>query len=445
MATNSDNIDLSNWRMTLPVDKNGKDSGKALTVRDLIDYEHSKYFYDAPDGAMVFRAPVGGARTSSNTKYVRTELREADGEDKAAWTLDDGGTMTATLKVDEVPVKNDGDDGRIIVGQIHGSKDELVRLYYENDEVYFMNEHSKDDGKEHRFDLKNSKGDTPDVSEGEIFSYKIEVEDNTLQVEVGADGDTYASTTKIHSFWENDTFYFKAGLYLGVNEKTGDGWGQVSFYELAFNHGEEDLVLAATDQNASEEVAYVGTLVSYLNAADAVKVDLRDSSNNAGIAEDVDHYGVSHIAGSHYIDNLKGNDDGNFIYGGDGKDYLYGRGGTDKLVGGEGDDQLHGGAGRDVLLGGEGEDIFIFDKESDSIQEQSLDEVRDFEQGIDLIDLSKLGFVDFDNDGGITESNELRLAYSEETNRTYVRSDQEDFEFYILGDFTDLGEESFLF
>jgi hypothetical protein len=37
--------------------------------------------------------------------------------------------------------------------------------------------------------------------------------------------------------WNSDTFYFKAGVYLGVNESTGSGEGQASFYGLDFSHG----------------------------------------------------------------------------------------------------------------------------------------------------------------------------------------------------------------
>ncbi len=36
----------------------------------------ARYFYTAEDGGMVFRATIGGARTSKNTNYTRTELRE---------------------------------------------------------------------------------------------------------------------------------------------------------------------------------------------------------------------------------------------------------------------------------------------------------------------------------------------------------------------------------
>ena len=97
MPTNSDNFDLENWKITLPVDSKGRTSGTAKEVKNLIGYEDSRFFYDAKDGAMVFKAGVDGA-TTSGSKYARTELREMEGSDRADWKLSEGGTLTATLR-----------------------------------------------------------------------------------------------------------------------------------------------------------------------------------------------------------------------------------------------------------------------------------------------------------------------------------------------------------
>jgi hypothetical protein len=156
MAYNSDYFDLSNWKLTLPVDKTGQNSGNALEILELEDYE-STHFYDAPDGAMVFSAYANGATTSGST-YPRSELREMDGDKLAAWKLSQGGTMTATLKVDGVPTLSNGANGRIIVGQIHGKDEELVRLYWDNTNVYFMNDQAGSGNKETKFTFLNASG-----------------------------------------------------------------------------------------------------------------------------------------------------------------------------------------------------------------------------------------------------------------------------------------------
>src|SRR5437867_13232120 len=74
----SGNFDLTHWKLTLPVDSSGVTNGDAaeIQVSQLsTGYSNALYFYTAPDGAMVFWAPVTGATTSGST-YPRSELRE---------------------------------------------------------------------------------------------------------------------------------------------------------------------------------------------------------------------------------------------------------------------------------------------------------------------------------------------------------------------------------
>jgi len=138
--------------------------------------------------------------------------------------------------VDEVPRRHNGTEGRIIVGQIHGENDELVRLYYEYGTVYFANDQAGPDDEEQEFPLTNTAGAFPDIDIGETFSYLIDARGDTLTVEIHADGDVYASVTEVNDVWQEDRFYFKAGVYLGVNGRTGTGRGQVSFYALDLSH-----------------------------------------------------------------------------------------------------------------------------------------------------------------------------------------------------------------
>src|SRR5918995_7031556 len=98
----SGNLNLSNWKITLPVDQSGTLSGTAVEVQNLSGYKNSKYFYTGSDGAMVFYAPVDGA-TTKGSSYARSELREMNGSEKAAWDLSKGGFMSATLEVDAAP------------------------------------------------------------------------------------------------------------------------------------------------------------------------------------------------------------------------------------------------------------------------------------------------------------------------------------------------------
>ena len=116
-----------------------------------------------------------------------------------------------------------------------------------------------------------------------------------------------------------------------------------------------------------------------------------------------------------------------------------------------GDDVLYGGAGRDLLVGGQGADIFVFEDISHSVYNKTTglnaqDRIADFEVGLDLISLQGLGFTGLDADGGVTEAGELRLGYSAAADRTYVISDQTDFQFFLSGDYRQtLTDDSFEF
>ncbi len=112
---------------------------------------------------------------------------------------------------------------------------------------------------------------------------------------------------------------------------------------------------------------------------------------------------------------------------------LTGTSGNDTLTGGPFDDVLDGRAGRDKLTGGEGEDEFVFSNATHSTH-TAPDAITDFTVGEDIINLSGLGFHTLVG-GGTTAAGQLRLAYSATSNRTYVRSDQSDFEFYLQGDY----------
>ncbi|MGM3172557.1 serralysin family metalloprotease [Dickeya lacustris] len=75
--------------------------------------------------------------------------------------------------------------------------------------------------------------------------------------------------------------------------------------------------------------------------------------------------------------------------GGSGNDLLIGNNADNILKGGAGDDVLYGGAGADQLYGGSGRDTFVYTTVSDS-KVAAPDWIRDFQSGVDKIDLSAL-------------------------------------------------------
>lgn len=353
MAYNSDTFNLQNWKLTLPVDNSGGTGGKALEILDLARYE-SSHFYDAPDGAMVFSAYANGA-TTSGSSYPRSELREMANGTEASWNLARGGTMTATLKVDQVPNLSSGGQGRVIVGQIHGEDEELIRLYWENSKVYFMNDQAGSENDETKFIFRNTSRQEPSVSLGERFSYKIDARGNTLKVDIYADGQVYTSTSEINSVWQSDTFYFKAGIYLGVNENNGNGMGKVSFYGLDFGHnlgsGLGGLNPSTTPPPQPEPEEPV------TNIAGTSGNDTLNGNSNANVIRAADGNDIAR--GQNGNDTLYGDNGNDTLYGDAGNDVLYGGSGTDILHGGIGNDQITGGTGSDTATGGDGRDTFI--------------------------------------------------------------------------------------
>src|SRR5690606_5131293 len=115
----------------------------------------------------------------------------------------------------------------------------------------------------------------------------------------------------------------------------------------------------------------------------------------------------------------------------------------DTLTGGTGDDSLSGGGSADLLTGGPGADIFDFNAVTDSMLSNDSDRITDFEDGIDLIELTGLGFSHFTTNSTTVEG-ELRTEYS--NGLTYILSDQEDFGFRMNGDHTtNLSDADFIF
>lgn len=365
MRMKASGFNFSEWTLALPVDSAGNTAGYAAQIKNLSAYQGSEFF-QAHDDLLKFRAMVDGS-TTSGSKYARSELREVNDGKLAAWNLRQGGTMTATLSVDEAPTYFNGTPGKIVIGQIHGKDEELVRLYWDNGTVYFKNDRAGPGNKELAFNLRADDGTMPLIGKGEIFSYKIDAVGNTLQVTVYADGKVYDSTTTINQVWQSDTLYFKAGVYLGVNETQGTGVGEASFYSLDFGHTRGEGLGGLGDVKTGTG----GDDIFDITSASTVIVE----AANGGIDSVTAH--IDYSLGEN-VENLTladagsrgtGNGLANTLTGHDGANWLYGMSGNDQLAGLGGDDLLDGGAGADVMTGGDGNDSYYVDNVGDAVIE----------------------------------------------------------------------------
>lgn len=152
------------------------------------------------------------------------------------------------------------------------------------------------------------------------------------------------------------------------------------------------------------------------------------------------------LTNGHFIFNadILGDGGNNTLNGTSAGEIMKGLAGNDTVTGNGGADTIDGGAGKDVLTGNAGADIFVFKALADST-ETNLDRITDFTVNVDKIDLRGLGFDDL-VPGSSTGAGDLRLAYSAASDRTYVRSDQSTFEFYLNGDYrATLDDADFIF
>src|SRR5690606_35167472 len=231
----------------------------------------AEQFYFNSDGSMVFRSP-NVAGTTTNSRYSRSELREmllgaspkgqTKGVTKNNWVFSTSdpqvkqlagavdGTMKATLQVDRVSTTGaPGSVGVVIVGQIHASDDEPLRLHYRklpgnnHGSIYFA--HGTPRANDTWYDVIGSrKNDVQDLVDGialgEKFGYEIKVRGLELSVSIFRSGKPDVNKTiTMHSGYNNDWMYFKAGVYNQNNKDfTADqsDYVQAMFYTLDVSH-----------------------------------------------------------------------------------------------------------------------------------------------------------------------------------------------------------------
>ncbi|MEQ5808222.1 polysaccharide lyase family 7 protein [Alteromonas sp. NFXS44] len=268
-----ENFDLLGWSLTLPTDVNKDGKADLVYEQSLSEqFEVNPLFYTSSDGGMVFACPNVGAKTSKNTKYARTELRQmlrrgntrikTQGVTENNWVFSGAhsslrreagaveGSLEATLAVNRVSVTGDEKKiGRVIIGQIHATNDEPVRLYYrklpgnERGSVYFA--HEINGGDDVWVNMIGSRSHTlPDPEEGialnEPFSYKITVENNVLHVTLiraGKVNITKSYDMTASGYFGGDQYmYFKAGVYNQNNGGEKGDYVQATFYHLHYIH-----------------------------------------------------------------------------------------------------------------------------------------------------------------------------------------------------------------
>lgn len=217
-------LNLTNWKITLPIDNNGDGKADEVKQPDLNGYSISPYFRVTSTGTgVIFRARADGA-TTSGSGYPRSELREMknNGTATANWS---SGSGTHTLEV-EMSIKNlPAVKPHMIVSQIHDNTSDLLafkitgsKLFIDNDDV-------------NRATLTSS------YSLGTRFTIKFVASGNKTKC--------YYNGVLKYTLNKSYSGYFKTGAYVlssckGSKKVPGescDAFGEVVIYRINLLHG----------------------------------------------------------------------------------------------------------------------------------------------------------------------------------------------------------------
>lgn len=251
--TPSENFQLSQWKITLPVSKSGYFGSGGSSAAEVLpgncnDYsvtslddgfEDSQYFYTASDGAMAFVTPLEGGASTPSSSYVRSELRElynwtpCGSDSTANWTIAGTHSLAASLKV----VDYYSDDPQTVVGQIHAkdSSKALLKLQWDGPDKKIRAIINENPTTGNPFSL------TFDAIPGSNqWSYLIRQTGDTLAITVTYNGTSQTQSVRfgdgnMSTDWRDHEYYFKAGNYAQAGKDTG-GRFEVRFYKLDVVH-----------------------------------------------------------------------------------------------------------------------------------------------------------------------------------------------------------------
>lgn len=217
-------LNLTNWKVTLPVD--GCDDGPwadEVTQPQLASFQDpSSFLVNSTRTGVVFRSRVDGARTSSNTKYPRSELREMSnrGEDRASWSnkaaADGTHTMTMEAAITATPTMKP----EVVAAQIHDASDDviMIRLY----------------GKRLVMDAEDSHVQML-LDENYVLGTRFTL---TITASAGRIRVVYNGSRVVNYQRSGTGYYFKAGCYTLSNTSfdSRGQFGEVVIFKLGVTH-----------------------------------------------------------------------------------------------------------------------------------------------------------------------------------------------------------------
>ncbi|WP_226703358.1 polysaccharide lyase family 7 protein [Microbulbifer elongatus] len=227
-------VDLSRWKITLPMDSNGDGKIDEVSPPQISRLYEPRFFYGNEKGEVVFTAP-NKAITTANSTNTRSELRQMIDPVKSRTKAPGnnfvlaahpnanrfgaiGGQLSASLAVNHVAVKAAHPDKKpafsVVVGQIHAGKEERIfgngfgygfgygneplKIYYkklpdhEYGSVFWTYERNLEKNDPNRTDIaypvwgntweSTENPGTNGVRLNEEFSYTVTVDGNTMHL-----------------------------------------------------------------------------------------------------------------------------------------------------------------------------------------------------------------------------------------------------------------------
>ncbi len=248
------NIDLSHWKVTLPIGRPTEIAPPEILDYANIDMLKEFMYNDSIDGSLVFYTYPGAS--TANSSYSRTELREqmVPGSNTNNWTFAEGGRMKGSLRMDEISKDNEGKYHRAIIMQIHGrltneqrdliGEDDnnappILKVYWAKGRVRVIRKILKDVNVNDQDILStNAWTDEADWLGNNVdfntFTLEIIASDGRLEVILN-EGEASMIFDDIHmQRWGVFENYFKAGNYLAAKDE--GAYARVKFYDLEVFH-----------------------------------------------------------------------------------------------------------------------------------------------------------------------------------------------------------------
>ncbi|MFK7905062.1 MAG: polysaccharide lyase family 7 protein [Chitinophagales bacterium] len=248
------NIDLNNWKVTLPVGNPTEVAPPAI-----LDYANNEtlkpfMYNDTADGSLVFYTYPGAS--TANSSYSRTELREqmVPGSNSTNWTFAQGANMRGTLAMSEISTDSDNRFHRTIIMQIHGrltneqrdliGEDDnnappILKIYWAYGYVRVKTKVLKDINASGIDILPVSAwGDDDGYTFNEYvgfdkFILEVKVEEGRMEVILNDNESVVYDDIHIQK-WGIFENYFKAGNYLASKDE--GSFSKIKYYELEVTH-----------------------------------------------------------------------------------------------------------------------------------------------------------------------------------------------------------------